>query len=374
MEYLPYDILNNIIQYVDIEASRNMIISSVNIYNYKDMLTNRMIDKITSYFSSLDKLNFKEQLVDKNKLYIHLNKIYNHFKKHKHACLSDILIYLCDIKYTKEWIFKYIISKCHFSKARANNSVLDTRARFPQISDVGNIEMQEIDIYRLQSILGNVVDYNAIRADDLIYILMFCEDVSIVMKNIYVEEIILLHVIKYRISIKDRDNVVVLLNYLLYKHFFRYSEYIEDVLVDIMCEVIKYNDIVLLEEIYNKQKMYKFTLRYQKIVNACLKRGNIQLLQFINDKMVKQNKELRGDMKIECIIITTDDIKGLMRNKLYSMLCKVIELYLGNTINMSGYMREIMNNFECNNNECMAILDYLNDVNKKLIMEKLIKR
>jgi hypothetical protein len=297
-----------------------------------------MINKIVEYFPSLKMFQINYKMIDNdnvNDLYICLNKIYNYFNKHKYALLSDMLIYLCDNQMSHKNIFKKIISYCYFTKN------------------------------------GEEYVYNAIKADDLLYLLTFCSDISLITRYIYIEVDILLHVINYKISIKNKKETLFLFNYLLFKHFFRYSEYVEYIITDIVCNVIKYGDIFLLDEIYKKQGIYKFKLGYQKIINSCIQQKSVEYLELVHIKMVEQNQVLRGrNLSIQPLIITKDYVRLLMKKREYKLLLKVIDLYLKEYINMNGYINEIMNNFEYKNDECLEILKYLNDKNKNKIMNE----
>jgi hypothetical protein len=336
---IPYDILDSIVKYLDIDCTINLLVSSkvlYNIYRHNKHYEIVMINKMIQYFPSLRVFEINYKKMDNiNELYTCLNKIYNHFNKHKNASLSEMLVYLCDNKMSHKNIFEKIISYCYFTKN------------------------------------GEYV-YNAIRADDLLYLLTFCTDISLITQYIYVDAMILLHVIKYKISTKNKKDALFLFNYLLFKHFFRYSEYIEDIITDIVCEVIKYGDISFLEEIYKKQIMYKFKLNYQKIINNCIQQKRLECLELAHVKMCEQNQLLSGrNIPIRPLMITKDYVRILMKKKAYVLLSRVIELYLTEIINMNGYVNEIIHNFDYNNNECLGLLRYLNDKNKNRINERI---
>jgi hypothetical protein len=343
MNRLPYDIIDDIMQYLDVDSSRNLLLSSKNIhdlYRHNKHYEIIMIKKFFSYFSSLAKLKieYKNLPYDNiGEIYNTLNKLYNYFKKHQHACLSDFLIYLCDNNMSNSYVFELLISYCYFSKT------------------------------------GEYI-YNAIRADDLMYILTFTKDVQKITTYIYVDAVIIMHVIKYKISIKDRKNTSYLLKYLLFKHFFRYSEYVEDIISEIVCELIKYNDLVLITELYNKQKMYKFKLNYQMIITSCIQQKNTECLELVHSKMIEQNDLLINSGRIpQRVMITKESIRYLMKNKGYVMLHKIIELYLKDIININGYVQEIIYNFDYKNKECLKLLDYLNNKNRNMIINKMTR-
>ena len=212
---IPYDIVDIIISYLDIDSSRNFLISSSNIYydyRYRKHFYIVFIKKVFNYFPSLSKISivdiiktivFSDDEIER--MYNMTNKIFNHFKKHRYTLLADMLIYICELNRDDEYLFKLIMSYCYFSKNGENI-------------------------------------YNALKADDLVYLLMFTKDISVITKYIYVDVMILFNVIRYKINSKSTDDVLYLINYLLFKHFFRYSNYVEDIITDIACELIKKNN------------------------------------------------------------------------------------------------------------------------------------
>lgn len=340
LNYLPYDIIDNIIDYMDIDSTRKFLLSSKELYKvycYNNRFNVVMTKKYINYFSSISKLKLDMKQYTQLQICefrIMLTKLYNYFKHHNHASLSDFLIYLCDSRLSDTLLFELMVSHCYFTKT------------------------------------GEYI-YNAIRADDLLYLLTFCKDVQLILTYIYTDPVILLHAIKYRISIKDNANFNRLFKYLLFKHFFRYSDYIQDTVSEIICEVIKYDKLDLLTDIYDKQKLYKFKINYQMIITCCIQNKSIEYLELINLKMQEQNKFLResGRGGVTPLMITKEHVRGLMKSKSYKMLDKVIRLYLKELININGYVIEIINNFDKDNKDCMQLLEHLNGKNKKLIRE-----
>lgn len=334
---IPYDILDSIVNYLDVSSTINLLISSKDIYGsyrHNKHYEIVMINKIKRYFTSLRKIEFDFHKINIHEVYTCLNTVYNYFNKHPDTLLSDILIYLSDLTLSDTFLFKHIISHCYFSKT------------------------------------GDHV-YNAILADDLLYLLMYSENTTDISKYIFIDAIILLHAIKYKISIKDKNGILSLFNYLLFKHFFRTSEYVEDIITDIMCEVIKVGDMLILDEIYKKQTFYKFKLNYQKLIRSCIEQNNIEVLELLNVKLKEQNGYLRErNVNIRPLLITKELVRSLMKRKSYKMLSRVIELYLVDVINMTGYINEIVNNFDYDNIDCVELLRYMNAKNKLKIKRK----
>lgn len=340
LDTLPYDILDSIIYYLDINSSINLLLSSKDIYNnyrHNKHYEIVMINKVMNYFPSLRRLKMNYKTMNDDEIYDVfkcLNSIYYYFNKHKYTSLSDILIYLCDNKKSDMWIFKFIISHCYFTRN------------------------------------GDHV-YNAIRADDLVYLLMYSQEISIITNYIVVDALLLLHVIRYKITVKHKKDVFLLFNYLLFKHFFRTSEYIEDVITDIICDVIKINDISILNEIFKKQTFYKFKLNYQKIITSCIEHRNIECFEIIHIKCKEQNQYLKErNIPIRPLLITKESVRSLMKKKSYNMLIRIIELYLKEYINMNGYVDEIINNFDYKSEDCIKLVIYLNEKNKRKLKIK----
>jgi hypothetical protein len=200
---------------------------------------------------------------------------------------------------------------------------------------------------------------------------MYSEDISIITNYIVVDAIILLHVITYKITSKHKKDVLLLVNYLLFKHFFRTSEYIEDVITDIVCAVIKINDLSILDEIFKKQTFYKFRLNYQKIISSCIEQRNIDCFNFIHLKYKEQIQYLKErNQHIRPLMISKESVRYLMKKKAYNMLSVVIELYLKELINMNGYINEIINNFDYNDDSCIRLVQFFNDKNKRKLKIK----
>ena len=192
---------------------------------------------------------------------------------------------------------------------------------------------------------------------------MFYEDLSIITKYIYVEALILLNVIKFKILNRNVKDINFLLNYMLFKHFFRYSSFVDDILTEIACELIKsnnYENLQILRTLYNKRKLYKFRLNRQRIINASMQQKYEDIIVLIHENM---NDDTRP------ILISKDYIRLLMKNRYYKVLEKVIELYLGETINLKGYVDEIYYNFD-NSKECKKILRFLSEKNKSRFKTK----
>lgn len=324
--FIPYDIVDMIIGYLDITHTKNFLLSSSliyhNFYGSKHFYI-VMIKKIRDYFPSLSKINLEYLSLSDNEiktLYRTMNKFYNHFKTHKNATLADFLIYLCEEQ--EKPLFEMIISHCYFSKT------------------------------------GEYI-YNALRADDLSYLLMFYEEIPIITKYIYVDALIILNVIKFKILNKQVRDINFLMNYMLFKHFFRYSSYIDDILTEIVCEIIKSNNIEnlqVLKMLYSKRKFYRFRLNRQKIINACMQQKHADIIVLIHKEM---------DDDTTPLIINKDYIRLLMKNRYYKVLDKVIELYLRDIVNLKGYVDEIYYNFDENNNECKKLLRFLSEKNRR---------
>jgi len=351
---IPYDIIDNIIKYLDVESSRKFLLCNSNIYytyRHSKYFNSIFIKKICNHFSSLSKinLNLNDKLSDKlnakTNIYNILNDIFNYYKYHRDVSLSDLLVYLSEYNTTwHNYLFKIIISRCYYSK-KHNQKYTYNYA------------------------------YNLIKNDDLIYILLFKKNITLITKYISIDVVILSQVIKSKLNLNDVTNVVFLINYLLHKHFFKYPRYIEEILSDIICNIIRLSNFThyynILIKIYQKQPKYKFILNYQKIVNACMQQTRVEYLSLIHAKIIEQKKILKlQDMDIYPIIISKDYFRNLIKNRNYAMLDKIIELFLGDKINMSIYFNEIYDNFDTSTRECDNLFNHLTNINRLKLLER----
>ena len=337
---VPYDIIDNIISYVDIKTSKELLISCsyiYYIYRHSKYFNSIFIQKICNYFTSLKKIDITlfKKYQDKTSLYKILNQIFNMYKNHKNVSLSELLVYVCHNDTScNEFIFNVIISNCYYlSKQHKEHA------------------------------------YNHIKTDDLIYLLLFKKNVKTITNYIQIDPVILVQVIKNKIMLHNTTNIFFLINYLLYKYFFKYSSFIQESISDIICELIcssnfsiNYN---ILIKIYDKYNKYKFILNYQKIINACMRQSHTEYIDLIHNKMIEQKKIIKLDENdIYPIVISKDYIRNLLKNKHYLMLDKIIELFLGDKINMYIYFNEIYNNFDTSTRNCNSLFKYLTNENK----------
>lgn len=102
---LPYDILDNVINYLDINSTINLLLVSKNIYNnyrYNKHYEIVMINKMMNYFPSLSRLKIDYKTMDNDKIddkiydkiddkiydiYNCLNNIYYYFNKHRYIII-----------------------------------------------------------------------------------------------------------------------------------------------------------------------------------------------------------------------------------------------------------------------------------------------
>jgi hypothetical protein len=340
-----YDLLDIIIvKHLNIQDSINLLLVDKTSFNYTTSKRFYYIfnNKFLSYFYSLNHIKLK--LVDSintKDLYRILNNIYNYFKNHRDTSLADILIYLCDNCCNKLFefdnIFNIIISHCFFSKS------------------------------------GNNI-FNALKANDLIYLLQFYKNQSVILKYIFVPPEVLKYAIIYKsknqntiVNFKDNvKDINYMIKYMLFKHFFKYSEYIEDILTDIVCSLILLNNETSLQYLLKYYDIYKYKLNYQKILNACMQQSHINILDIIDTSMNKQNHFLKTTQNIDPqkIMIKKEYIRSLMQSKYYKVLNKIIDLYIGSTINMNHYFNEILPFYNESNIECQKLNIYFSIENK----------
>jgi NAD+--asparagine ADP-ribosyltransferase len=106
---------------------------------------------------------------------------------------------------------------------------------------------------------------------------------------------------------------------------------------------------------------------------------SIKYIDYIEEKRIQQNEECklkdRND-QIQKIMITSESFYNMINNQSYKVLAKIIDIYLGNTINFEKYF----NHFRWFNDNClkvfeeMNVLKYFNEKNKqRLLLKKVIK-
>jgi hypothetical protein len=77
---------------------------------------------------------------------------------------------------------------------------------------------------------------------------------------------------------------------------------------------------------------------------------SIKYIDYIEEKRIQQNEECklknRNDL-VQRIMITPVSIQNMVINKNYNVLAKIINIYLGNAINMRGYSKYILKDEMC---------------------------
>lgn len=330
---LIYDIINKIIvEYLDIDASINLTqVNQLTYYNYYQTrhFYKVFIIKILNYFDSLNNIKYYFHLntFTTSKLYniyIVFIKLYYHFKNQNTINLADILIYLSNNSHLKDnvYIFNTIIERCNYS---------------------------EIQLF------------NTLGTSDVCYLLKYYKNYSVVFKymnNIPLE--ILKDIVEKKTSVTQTNNII---KYTL-KNYSRYQTYIDEILTDITCSLIKTNNIISLNYLYVFYTTYKFNLNYQKLFNSCMEQSNSNIIDFINDKMNQRIISNNPNFIISPIIIKKECIRNLMQSKNYKVLDRIIYLYLGSMINMNMYFKEILSLYDPNNKDCANLIIHFNIENK----------
>ena len=340
---LIYDIVDKIIvEYLNIDESINLIQVNKSIYyNYhqEKHLYNLFITKILNYFDSLNKIKHHFHLNTFNKsLYTIFTKLYYHFKNLNTTNLADILVYLSDNSHLKDVdiIFNIIIAQCNYSETCL---------------------------------------FNTLNTSDISYLLKFYKNYLVIFKyinNIPVEILknVIIQKTTKKINTQQINNII---KYILFKHYFRYSMYIDEILTDITSSLIKTNNIISLNYLYVCYTTYKFKLNYQIILNSCMEQSNSNIIDFVNDKMNEQNNLMisnNPNFSIPKILIKKKYITNLMKSKNYKVLDKIISLYLGSMINMNMYFKEILQLYDASNPCCANLTIHFSIENKTLLKTK----
>lgn len=317
-----YDIQDEIVEYLDIESLFKFLQTCKNIYSYTFQKRYNYIlcKKITNYFDSFKKIFLFKKLqgsIQFNDLKEFLYKFYIDFKNHPETYLSEFLYELTnnvDNK-TSVKLFEEIISYCSFTKSGENR-------------------------------------YNFIKADDLQFLIMNSKigHLQLIKKYINIPIEVLEYSIFLRINEHQNKEAELLIEYLFYKHFWRNNEYVQDKISTLITKCILHDNKNVLEFIYNKRHHYRFLVNYQRILTFLVSQKSIKYINYIEEKRIQQNEECklkeRHDL-IQKIIITPVSVQNMVINKNYKVLAKIIDIYLGNAINMRGYSKYILKDEMC---------------------------
>lgn len=338
-EIFIYDIQDNIINYLDIESLFKFLQTCKNIYSYRTFHQRYnyiLCRKIYMYFHSFKKISLLKnfQDVSYSNLKEILYKFYIDFKNHPDTYLSEFLYELTNFKNESsacelsliDKLFKEIISYCLFTKNGQDR-------------------------------------YDLIKADDLQYLIMnsdICK-LQLIKKYINIPIEVLEYSIFLRINEHQNEQAELLIEYLFYKHFWRNNEYVQDKITTLITKCILHDNKNVLEFIYNKRQHYRFLINYQRILTFLMSQKSIKYITYIEEKRIKQNRECklkeRNDL-VQKIVITPDSISNMMNNKSYKVLANIIDIYLGNIINLYSYSKYIKP-FD-SDSDCFKVFEEMN--------------
>jgi len=264
------------------------------------------------YFNSFQRISLlkKFQQVSYLNLKEVLYRFYIDFKNHPETYLSEFLYELTHFKSNISIkLFEELISNCLFTKNGQDR-------------------------------------YDLIKADDLQYLIMnsdICK-LHLIKKYISIPIEVLEYSIFLRINEHQDKEAELLIEYLFYKHFWRNNEYVQDKITTLITKCILHDNKNLLEFIYNKRQHYRFLVNYQRVLTFLMSQKSIKYLNYIEEKRTQQNEECklkeRHDL-IQKIMITPVSIQIMVINKNYKVLAKIIDIYLGTTVNMYIYSKYI---------------------------------
>ena len=338
-----YDIQDNIIEYLDIESLFKFLQTCKNIYSYRDIFHERynyiLCKKIIEYFDSFKKINLSKKHQNYSNLKEILYKFYIDFKNHQETYLSEFLYELTNSKNLLRYeLFEEIISYCSFTNSGENR-------------------------------------YNFIKADELQYLIMNSDfnNLQLIKKYINIPIEVLEYSIFLKINEHQTEEAKLLIEYLFYKHFWRNNEYVQDKITTIITKCILHDNRNILEFIYNKRQYYKFLVNYQRVLMFLMSQKSIKYINYIENKRIQQNEECKLKERfnlVQIIMITPESINNMMINNNYKVLVKIIDIYLGNHINLYSYSKYITP-FDT---ECLkvfketGILEYFDDKNKQRLL------
>jgi hypothetical protein len=317
-----YDIQDEIIEYLDIESLFQFLQTCKSVYSYTfhQRYNYILCKKITDYFDSFKKINLFKKFqgnIQFTVLKEILYKFYIDFKFHPETYLSEFLYDLTNnvVNETTIKLFEELISYCSFTKSGENR-------------------------------------YNFIKADDLQFLIMNSNfnHLQLIKKYINIPIEVLEYSIFLRINEHQNKEAKLLIEYLFYKHFWKFSEYIQDHITTLITKCILYDNKYILDFIYNKRQHYRFLVNYQRVLTFLVSQKSIKYIDYIEEKRIQQNEECelkdRNDL-VQKIIITPVSIQNMVINKNYNVLAKIINIYLGNAININRYSKYILQDEIC---------------------------
>jgi hypothetical protein len=284
---LPYDILENILYFSDINSIKNLFLTckvSNQIYEKNDKHIKYIIIKqVLDYFnitphSSLFKCKCKDL---KTFLCIQLQSIYTRYYNERLITIPDILIYI--LQQQQKHIILY---------EKSYNKLNDKHysALFEYLLSSCSIDYNKYTFETYTPPIRNYITYH-----DLKYILLSTSNINIiqlVLKKYKIIDSELLHEVIYNIvtyyyydNINSDKKLKLFINYYIYKKCFKYmnnedNQYFHKILGHVI-SLRNSNSKLLLDDIFAKQKKYNIQLNYQFLINKCLEFDNIECIKSI---------------------------------------------------------------------------------------------
>lgn len=343
-----YDILDNILDYLNINDFHLLLMTCKNTYTYTyySRYNHVLLMKICNYFNSFDNIKLNKILLEHPQHLIEISKstfnLYKKFKNHKNT-------------YLQEFLYELNIQQCTNSNlilydSIARNIYFKTKHVFPyeDTERIWEKLRREIRYDELTSMLLDAHSYKYIK---------------LILKYIYIPKKVLTLVIKTKLQntlpAKFEKSLKLLFNYLFLNHLLT-----KDILTDFIIDCIKYDKKCIILFILN-------SIVYGSI-------NKIELCQYINCQYILTY--ILNNNKIDCllivknyfnktpIMITKNHIKNIMIKKNYILLDLVIEFFLTNVINMSLYFNEIY--FYWNKYVPIHLLRHFNEQNKNKLSLK----
>lgn len=242
MDCIPYDILENIIIYLDLDLSSiiNLLLSSQKIstlYIKNDetygcnRITNRIIRECALFFKINDKINYN--LEDKRLLATTLIKIYNVYKNNKLYNNSDILVYIMENNIMENNIQSNELFRC-----------LCLKSKFCE-------KMERIS--KNKNIISNTdMKYMIINVDK-------CK-LEIILNSFHIKSDMIAYCINELLKYKKEDydiKIKICINYIFYKYCFKtISQYDKNYFIHIFTYFILHDNKNLLKYFMDKLEKY----------------------------------------------------------------------------------------------------------------------
>lgn len=379
---MNFDIIYNIILLSDVKYIRNFLLTSKNIYKYKQLYS---FDKSISCIDSVICNKIKKCYGLESKIYNleynsdiikQLNSIYSNFTTYEN--IEKIIIYI-SYKQNSDIFVKYLInvcnSNCKFIRNTKNNQIQlnNIRYTFSYESMEYLLSYASLDVFK--HILNMYTIPIIILKKVLSFIIIYTKNIDIKIK-IIIDNIL-----------RGQHNNIILHDIGL-THF-----------TSLLLELIQYHRYDIMYYIFSQKNNYNIYFNYNKLVNCAIQVDNLDLLDLVYSNYSIDNFKILNVLysdypltnnqynnQLQRIIIQPISIELMCEIGQFNTVQYMLNKLLGSTINAYKYINSIskgLNTFiiQNNNNNIILqsdkfsyLLSYLTQENQEFILSKLYNK